>query len=273
MHRRHFMRATGLLAAAGAGVSGLTGLGSAEAIPQPDAEPGQATASPGAPGFIELRIYRLAIGPEGGRLAHFLSNAAPLFQRHGFGPIGYFNLSIGPLTPTLVQVLAYRTLGERMHLWDALDADNDWTSAVNALTSAGPAYDDLEVRLLRTLSIQPPWQPVSGHQIYELRVYRSPTVRQLKVLVERFTGGEVDVFHRAGFFPIFYTTSIAGPEMPNLTYLIPFESMAQRDEAWKRFGADPQWKQLETESRRKGGEVVQKISNWILSPAQFSAFR
>jgi hypothetical protein len=29
--------------------------------------------------------------------------------------------------------------------------------------------------------------------------------------------------------------------MPNLTYLIPFATMADREKAWEAFSADPEW--------------------------------
>lgn len=59
--------------------------------------------------------------------------------------------------------------------------------------------------------------------------------------------------------------------MPNLTYLIPFDSIEQRDQAWQRFGKDPEWPKLLAESQRKGGDVIRQITNMILSPTDFSA--
>ncbi len=57
-------------------------------------------------------------------------------------------------------------------------------------------------------------------------------------------GDEVGLFKRLGFNAVFYGEVIAGSTMPNLMYMTTFESQASRDEHWKAFGQDPQWKTL-----------------------------
>ncbi len=52
--------------------------------------------------------------------------------------------------------------------------------------------------------------------------------------------------------------------MPNLTYLIPFESLAARERAWAAFSADAEWVKVRKESVEKYGQIsaVQNISLW-----------
>ncbi len=45
-----------------------------------------------------------------------------------------------------------------------------------------------------------PEKPKSA-RYFELRVYHSPTMRQLHLLHERFSGAEVKIFHRSGIIP------------------------------------------------------------------------
>jgi hypothetical protein len=175
---------------------------------------GQAEAPP-KPGLYEWRVYRLHQGAQGKRLEQWFAHAAPFYARHGFGPIAYFNVQIGPFTPSLVQLFAYPALADRSARWNALGSESDWQRQLESLeTGAELPYDDLEVRLLEALPFAPAWQPTppgTRHKIYELRVYQSPTERQLRAVVERFAGGETDVFHRAGFYPVLYSTTLAAP--------------------------------------------------------------
>lgn len=275
MERRRFLtHAAAALPLAGALPASAAALGTAQTSELPnDAQAGRIDK----PGLYELRIYRMHQGPQGGQMDQWLTQRAiPLHQKHGFAPMGFFHVSIGDLTPKLIQVIAYRSLAEREARWAALESDPDWTAIVNELAADlhQPAFDDLEVRFLKALPFSPAWEPTPAdkrHKIYEIRTYQSPSERQLGVLIHRFASGEVDVFHRSGFVPVLYSYEIAGSMMPNLTYLIPFDSSEARDEDWGKFGRDPQWKTLLAESDRLGGDVVKRITNYILSPTHYSA--
>lgn len=87
---------------------------------------------------------------------------------------------------------------------------------------------------------------------------------------ERFAGPEIGIFHRSGIHPILYGDTLVGPDMPNLTYLIPFASLADREKAWDNFAADPEWVKARAESVARGGEIVAEISATLWRPAPFS---
>jgi len=95
-------------------------------------------------------------------------------------------------------------------------------------------------------------------------------MRQNRLLHERFAGPEIRIFHRVGVHPILYTTTLIGPNMPNLTYLTPFASLAEREKAWEAFGADPEWIKVRKESIDKGGQITNQISITLLRPAEYS---
>ena len=99
---------------------------------------------------------------------------------------------------------------------------------------------------------------------FELRIYHSPTLRQLAMVHERFAGPEIRIFHRSGVRPILYADTIIGPDLPNLTYLIPFASLADRERAWDAFNSDPEWVKVRAESIARGGQIVNynNISLW-----------
>jgi hypothetical protein len=89
-------------------------------------------------------------------------------------------------------------------------------------------------------------------------------------LHERFAGGEIEIFHKSGVHPVLYADTIIGPNMPNMAYLIPFESEAQREKAWATFRENPDWQKLRDDSLRRGGEIVRNTTNMILVPTNFS---
>jgi hypothetical protein len=58
--------------------------------------------------------------------------------------------------------------------------------------------------------------------------------------------------------------------MPSLTYLIPFASLADRQEAWDAFAGDPDWIKLRHESLPTDGQLAGQSQITLLSPASFS---
>src|ERR1700691_1254060 len=69
----------------------------------------------------------------------------------------------------------------------------------------------------------------------ELRTYNSAALH------EHFTIG--GLFERAGIHPLLFGAAT------NLTYLIPFDSLADRHRAWTLFDADPEWHRLRSEGK------------------------
>jgi hypothetical protein len=64
------------------------------------------------------------------------------------------------------------------------------------------------------------------------------------------------LFHAHGIEPLFLTTTRVGPKMPNVTYLIPWDSLGAREKAWDTFNADPDWVKARKDSIDKGGHKV-----------------
>src|SRR5205085_2266819 len=77
------------------------------------------------------------------------------------------------------------------------------------------------------------------------RSYESATEKLHRNKVNMFNeGGEVALFARLNFNAVFYAAVIAGSRMPNLIYMTSFENLNDRNEHWKIFGADPEWKKI-----------------------------
>ena len=105
--------------------------------------------------------------------------------------------------------------------------------------------------------------------IYELRSYEGHTEKIFQNKVDMFNaGGEVDLFKRLGFNAVFYSEVIAGATMPNLMYMTSFNNMKEREEHWKTFIADPEWKTIS--GNPKYQHNVSKNTITFLRPTEYS---
>jgi len=82
--------------------------------------------------------------------------------------------------------------------------------------------------------------------------------------------GEVDIFRRVGLTPVFFGSTIAGPRMPNLTYMLVHENLAGRDNSWRAFGGDDAWKKLRSTPGYADADIVSNITTVLLRPAAYS---
>ena len=98
-------------------------------------------------------------------------------------------------------------------------------------------------------------------------------MRQLAALKERFAGPEIKIFHRLGIFPILYSETVLGTQMPNLTYLTPFDSLAAREKAWDAFAADPEWVRVRKESIDRHGQISSVMQITLLKATPYSPIR
>lgn len=81
-------------------------------------------------------------------------------------------------------------------------------------------------------------------------------------------GGEIALFKRLNFNALFYSRCIIGAHMPNLIYMTRFENMEARNEHWKTFGNDPEWKKLSSMKEYAG--TVSKNETILLKAASCS---
>jgi len=229
--------------------------------------------------YFEFFYIHMQNGSQTSRMSKWLENGLmPICQKNGFGPMGFFNVAIGPNLPTALIIFSYPSLTEMETQWGKLNSDPDYAAVVADVEKDEPAFYRTEAMLLRSTPFCPPLTATPAgdppHKLYELRIYESPTNRQLGYLHDRFgSKGEIDIFHKSGIHPILYADTIFGPNQPNMAYLIPFESEAHREKAWAAFGTNPDWIKIRDASIRHGGEIVRNITNMFLSPTNFSMLR
>jgi hypothetical protein len=128
----------------------------------------------------------------------------------------------------------------------------------------------MESSLLRAFKNMPKLEvPEKKGRIFELRTYESHSIKAAKKKIEMFNeGGEIAIFKKTGLLPVFFGETLIGPMMPNLTYMLVFEDMADRDAKWKVFGGSPDWKKLSSNPDYK--DTVSNITDIILRPERYS---
>ena len=107
--------------------------------------------------------------------------------------------------------------------------------------------------------------------IYEMRVYRCVPGR-LPALLQRFQNVTLKIWDKHGIKQAGFWTTLIGESNHELTYLLAWESLAEREKIWNGFMSDPEWisKRAETE---RNGPIVASISNSILQPTAFSGLK
>ena len=230
--------------------------------------------------YLELKTWRLHNSDEnqGTRVAEYLETGfMPALARSGARLLGAFASVIGPDGPYYVTLSQYASLAVMQDVLTKLASDEAHQRAFEKLSSGpGLPFVRVESSLLRSFheTRQPDVANASERRaprIFELRTYESQSFVTLARKIGMFNAGEAQIFERLGMRPVFFGETIVGPRQPNLTYMLSFDSLAERDRLWGAFGSDPEWKRLSSQPELKDAEIVANISNVILRPLTFSA--
>ncbi len=107
--------------------------------------------------------------------------------------------------------------------------------------------------------------------IYELRVYDCVPGR-LPALLKRFETRTLELWRKHGIRQAGFFTTVVGESNQQLTYLLAWESLAEREKKWNAFIADPEWIAVRAETE-KDGAIVERVANQLLAPTAFSSVK
>lgn len=224
--------------------------------------------------FFEWRQYHLRTGDPKNRVGDFYKNVGiAAMNRAGIKTVGVFNPVYGPSRPTLHVLLVHDSLDSVVNAHARLLADpelREKDAAFIDATLSDPAFVRYESSLMVAFTHMPKIEPPAfKERIFELRTYESHSVRFCKKKIEMFNeGGEIGIFKKTGLNPVMFGETVIGPSMPNLTYMLAFKDMADRDQRWQVFRDDPEWKKLSADPTYK--DTVSNITDVILRPTEFS---
>jgi hypothetical protein len=107
--------------------------------------------------------------------------------------------------------------------------------------------------------------------IYESRVYRCMPGR-LPALLKRFETVTLKLWDKHGIKQAGFFTTLVGESNQELTYLLAWESLAEREKKWNAFIADPEWLSARAKTE-EDGQIVLNVTNQLLAPTAFSSVK
>ena len=107
--------------------------------------------------------------------------------------------------------------------------------------------------------------------IYETRVYRCIPGR-LPALLKRFETITLKLWEKHGIRAAGFFTTLVGESNQELTYLLAWESLGEREKKWTAFATDPEWLTARAKTEADG-QIVANIVNQMLAPTAFSAVK
>lgn len=225
--------------------------------------------------FYQLRTYTLRTGQQLALAQGYFERALiPALNRLGMAPVGAFKMDIGPETPTYYVLIPAMSADALVVLDARLEKDPEYVRAAAGFRDAPasvPAFVRTERSLLSAFSGWPKLvTPKREKRIFQLRTYESPSQVAHARKVQMFNEAEIGIFTRTGLAPVFFGDTLIGSKMPNLTYMLTFEDVADLTAKWKVFGGDPAWKELSHQPHHTDAEIVCNISNMYLSPLECS---
>jgi hypothetical protein len=138
-------------------------------------------------------------------------------------------------------------------------------------------FEPMTLRSFLPICAAAAWLAVAGcstspHSVrdtrcYELRTYYAAPGK-LDDLNARFRQHTMKLFAKHGMENVAYWMPIENPDN-RLIYLLSFPSRAAREEAWKAFGSDPEWKAV-AQATEGNGRLVTKVDVLFLETTDFS---
>ena len=251
-------------------------------IRQSAATAGMAAAFPASAGIsspadqpkktiYELRKYHLKGGGKSQLKKYLLEAVAPLLNEQG-GKVGIFGEYSLQEPPTLYVLLCFPNMDQYFALKNNMDHDPDFQAkakAYNELPSDRPLFDRYETLLLEALDAIPQVrQPDASRGLYELRIYESYNEDAGRRKVLMFNKEELPLFDKVGLNSVFFGKNLAGGHLPALTYMLWFNDMKHREEAWARFIPHPDW--IAMRDKPEYANTVSTIHRVFLIPEEGS---
>ncbi len=229
--------------------------------------------------LLDLRRYTFASPEKRQAFEAFLaSGLIPALNRLGFHPVGAFRMTkadnpqaafAGDTSPDLYVLIPHARPGSFATLDARLAADAAYTQALEALKEApkDPAYARYEGSMLLSFDQCPKVEvpTTAAGRLLQLRIYESYNDERSRMKVRMFNeGGEIRLFREVGLHPVFFGHALSGPKLPNLTYMLGFESDEAQKAAWAKFLQHPEWLKLRDDPMYR--DTVSNITNLMLRP-------
>jgi len=213
------------------------------------------------PGCYLLQHYGLQLGSQATRLADYLSKTyLPALAKVQSVPTLVLDAQLSEHLPTVTVVSAYASVEEVWSVRAKMNADKAFEDATDAWQGgAEPPFDSLATELLEAAEFSPALAPLNPQpkapRVFEMRIYQTRTLKELRGLKQRFGDAEIKLLARAGAQPMLFGTTVFGSDNPNLTWMMAFEDTIAREKFSAAFAADPDWIKLRQQSLDRYGQI------------------
>ncbi len=223
------------------------------------------------PQYYELRVYSTKSVEQQKLISDYWENAGvPAYNRQGIKPIGVFTELTESPTAKVYVLIPCDSLEIFQGIPAKLAADAEYQKAAAEylnVTKNSAAFERIESSLnvafdgMKKLEV-PPSAAEKKPWVFELRTYQSPSEGKGINKVAMFNAGEIAVMKEVGLSPVFFSQTIVGSQMPNLTYMVSGESLEEHKKHFGGFGGHPIWKKLNADPQYK--DNVSKIISIFL---------
>jgi len=226
--------------------------------------------------FYEIRIYRVFDFEKQNQLEAWMRDAYLLaLGRLGIKNVGVFRNLGDPNDHAQFMVIPFQSLEQFSQLNIKLAADKEFTEASKGWFDQDmkdPAYARVDSWFTQAFDSIPkmevPAFTANPERIYELRLYESHNMDSARRKVAMFDDGETQLMRDVKLGPVFFGRTLAGPDSPNLIYLLGAENEKAHKEHWKAFISSDRWAAIK--DLPKYANTVSKIQKWNLKPTDFS---
>lgn len=230
--------------------------------------------------YYQIKIYKIDSESQESRLDHYLKAAyLPALHRAGIEKVGVFKPIEGKndTDPFVMVFIPVSSLKEFELLDQKLKADKEYQKQGKAYIEAphdDPPYQRIESMLLRSFSAMPQYAVPDldsdrSKRVYEFRSYEGATEFLYERKVEMFNdAGEVALFQKLGFNPVFFGEVLSSAHMPHLIYMTTFADEASQEKHWDAFRTSPEWEKMKNMERY--ANTVSGITKYLLYPTEYS---
>lgn len=225
-------------------------------------------------GFWELRLYEMLPRRLPDMHHQFAREVPPLFQRAGIpAPMAFWDCFAGPMTATLVYMLHWASLDERMAAWGRFYADPQWWKQYEDAHGGEQMLERSHVLILRS---SPAWQPATSGPPPQAGLHE---LRMIDLLPQAAGAAHqalarVDLAcitaHGAQILGLF--DLVAGQQLPRAVAVIAWPDIAARDAAWAAHAADASVQAARANERQAhSAPLIGHADTFLLRPTAYGA--
>ena len=224
--------------------------------------------------YYELRVYELRNGGKRSVVDDYWKNAMiPALNTLGVRSVGVFT-EMGQSEPPMFYVLLpYTSLEQWMQTRQQLDQQTTYQNNSDEYFERGtpdsPNFLRYKSSLMLAFEGLPQMKvPERKERIFELRTYESFDEDAARRKVDMFNKEEFSIFDATGLHTVFFGETLIGDQLPQLTYMLVFDDMAERDQNWAAFIDHPDWQRAS--QLPEYADTVSRIDRTFLVPTDYS---